>query len=523
MIKQKKNQVTKTPNILLALIVLILVILMPAFASAENQTTKAVTGPDAWNLIFKIEKTIASVENHSIPTIRFADAIADMKSKYESGDYAGVSKQYAETVSLLELATITSNLIDDTKIVLEEANHRDINISEPLYYSNIGLSQFTSSNFESAHENLEKSHELIIKNLENETAIILETVEILKQNIIAQGIYNQQINNTYEQIKSAKRTNDIATIFTLTRNLESINASTNAIQSLKQEIALLEQEGYSTKRLNENLAEIESYFEVLDTEELLAVYNTTTTMMQLIRPLAQGISSTEASLLAPELAGIDFSQATYYLNLSKNEFNFENYERSEELLKKAKELKQKTEQEHLFQSIVNKAKMKFNILEAIKNNWLAILLVIIIGGSVLIIVLLFIKHERLKSRIVKLDNEHKITIDMMKKNQSDYYKEKTIDKETYKTQQDDFEKRIYEIQDEIPLLHIKVEKNDEMIKNIKNIKNKVIKGKIFWDGMQKLQKALKASDRPHNNMQKNAPQGKEPEAKKEKPAEKPHE
>lgn len=433
-------------------------------ASAANATKDDVSF-----MLSKLEKSISDLKSQGFNTIRLDDKLADMASQYANGRYDDAQRTYIESTSLITRMVYLTGLINSTGLLLEEAKKRGLETGDAGILYTAGTGEFRSNNFESAQVSLEKSQSLAIASLKNESAKIVEELKLMNATLSETGMSVPSLSKTIDEVVAAERANDMIRLFAAVRNIELISTSVSQLKAITQGIAELEEKGYRSGRAKDSLAEM-SY--ILETGEYAAaseLYNKTMAMIAKISLLDEELKNISDRLESPELTGIDFGETKDLINLSRSEFMLENYERSEEYLSQAKTSIEETEQAHIFTSILNKARAKFDLVGFLKRNWLKTIIILALLYAAVKAAMLIIRLKLDEKKLDSLKKEQAAIIDLTKKLQMDYYKHNVIDKETFLAESDNYEKRSTAISGEIPLLESSIKEKKEKIYKLREI------------------------------------------------------
>ncbi|MBN1156740.1 hypothetical protein JXA85_03930 [Candidatus Woesearchaeota archaeon] len=415
-----------------------------------------------------LQENITSIGEQGFDVARFEDSINDMRSLKDAGENDKVMEKYYETVSLIRKMFYLNDLIEKDKVLIEEAERQGLNTTMALLYYNLGSNEFRNGNFESAEASLAKSDSAVIGLLSGKSGKAIERLKSIPQQVNDEELV-KLLEKLVNETLLAEKNKDFSRLFITTASIEEINHSVISLEHLKSSIENLELAGYKTKRLRDSFAGMIELFRERKYDEVIIMYNSTVAIMEKIRYIENETASLTEETRRQEYNGIDFSEAEHYINSSLREFSFENYEKSEEYLVKAKSLASKIEQKHLFTSMLNRAKMRLNIVEFLKKNWWKIIVLLVIASAVAVTTYNLLLLKSLERNLENLRKEQHTITEMTKTLQLDYFKHKTIDNETYKEGYSDFDRRMSRIKEEIPLTEEKKKKIEERIKNFRKI------------------------------------------------------
>ncbi len=454
----------KEKNCMLLVVGVLLLISLSVQASAQNATKDDVSF-----MLSKLEKSISDLKEQGLNTIRLDDSLAEMTSQYANGRYDDAAKTYAESTSMINRMVYLTRLINSTGLLLEEAKKRGLETGDAGSQYTAGVGEFRSNNFEAAQISLEKSQSLAVAALKNESKRIVEELKLMSASMNESGMSVPALDKTIEEVLAAERANDMIRLFTAVRDIGLINTSVSQVKALTQGIAELEENGYENSRAKDSLQEMTYFLEASDYSTASQLYNQTMTMIAKIPWLDEELKKTAARLESPELEGIELSEAEDLINLSSSEFLLENYEQAEDYLNQAKVNIEETEQEHIFTSILNKARAKFDIIGFLKRNWLKTIIILALLYAAARAAMFIIRLKLDEKKLDELKKEQLAIVDLTKKLQMDYFKHNVIDKDTFQGESDNYEKRSTTISGEIPLLESSIKEKKEKIYKLKEI------------------------------------------------------
>lgn len=159
------------------------------------------------------------------------------------------------------------------------------------------------------------------------------------------------------------------------------------------------------------------------------------------------ISIDEISLKKYEKRGIDMSESRALFNQAKSAFAKDQYPEALDLLKKTRESIDARGSEA---SILGS--LKANTLNFIQRNWYYILAVIVVLYILIKIFYKKLELRLLKNKIKKMKTEQQALGDLMKKTQTERYKENKISGLTYNIRIKKYEEKLNQIKEELPVL-----------------------------------------------------------------------
>jgi hypothetical protein len=173
--------------------------------------------------------------------------------------------------------------------------------------------------------------------------------------------------------------------------------------------------------------------------------------------IKDNIRATELMLVELNKTGLNLTPVFILLDRSKVEFDNERYENSVDNLN---EIDSKLDDIRVEGTFIRTAYRigRETLIVFVQENWPWLLVILI----VLIIVLIFswkkIQIARLEKKIVELELEDKVSKDLLKKAQVEYYRDRSLTKQSYDIRVKNYKDRITELKHTIPVLTSRLNK-----------------------------------------------------------------
>jgi hypothetical protein len=418
------------------------------------------------------ENKIGSLEEKGYTMPRLENELDNYKELIRLNQTQKMNESYQNLDNLISQAIYLDGLISKISITLPRINGNEFEIGNISMNYNLGINEFKVNNFESAKGYLEKSYEGINMIMEQEGDSLIDSL-VLSLNDSSAGLdgYYESVNlSVFEminEINQEKADKDYNNIFIIRSNLDDFRLSVSLFSELINQTANIDSSGFPADRIKDSLIQSEDMLRKRDYKAFLSEVNNTLGLIPKIYSINSSIYGTEQKIMDLKKSSIDAREAEELLNSSIKEFNFQNYEKSQEYLDKTDSLITELEQKYLLNTFFMKANSRFNLLDFLKKNWLTIILVVsatyILARSGISYLKLVLFRNRLKS----LYDEKKASKGMIKKLEIQYFKAISIDKESYLAQREKYEGRLDELIQEIPALEKKISEKEQYFDNMK--------------------------------------------------------
>lgn len=446
------------PSVLVSILVSVLaslflpLLLLSALVLVAPVLAENATQPEAGLALSRLTRDVDALRDEGYPTARFDDAVMDMQLLYAQGDYVSAMLREAETRRLIEAMLAFDGRRQTVEELLKEAERFGLDATGPRLSLTQAESEYGKLNYEGAKAHQARAFDDVILLLEPKSGEAMARASALAAELEQAGIPLAKVNETVAGLEAAARERDYLSLFLLARDLESMDASIRSLIDLEREIALLRSEGYPTTRLRDRFLELERLFSEGSYPEFGVFYAETGRLIASVYATAELNARTRARIGAPEVLGIDFSRVEDLLVLSDEELALENYERARDYAKEASTLAEETEQDHLFMTVLNRAKGRLNLFAFLRVHWWQSLIVVSILSLLALVGLTLGKTEYLALRIRRLVHERETIRDLLTRLQWDYYKLHVIDKESFIATTNQYQQRLDTIDETLPLL-----------------------------------------------------------------------
>jgi hypothetical protein len=252
-------------------------------------------------------------------------------------------------------------------------------------------------------------------------------------------------------------------ILRIKKDLPSFSSSISEYYLVKEKKDNLSQQEIGTRRIDDALVNIREFIIEKRFPDALSELNSTFGLIEDIYKINQTLKEISVSILELKSAGIDTRNADSLYNLSVQEFQFENYEKSKSLAEETQKALKDIEQKNLVSAVFAKANAKFNIIQFLKDNWIYIILFSLLGYFTIRIVIFFSGYFTLERRIKSLSAERKAILRQIRNIELGYFKKDTIDKQTYLGQRESYESRLNYIEVNLPKSEQEFEKKKKRL------------------------------------------------------------
>jgi hypothetical protein len=278
-------------------------------------------------------------------------------------------------------------------------------------------------------------------------------------------IEKEEIQET-EEITEEQATREIEASIELIAQLKSSDFNTkrledlllNAEITLKQvrfaEILRDEESNHIKKREARTSLELISW-EDLNYSDVLKITNEIKDLQNRANMLSYSIDAEEIAL-SPEEGEIQDLEVTNLINEVNNAYEEERYEDAEALLLDLRDLKEKVQSEKTFGNTIKKNTQNF-----IKRYSYQIIIALFLIGILSYFSYIKINRKLLKNKILKMKTEEKALLSLMKKAQTERFKEKKLSELIYKIRMKKYKERRSEIDEELPVLEARYNKKSK--------------------------------------------------------------
>jgi len=291
--------------------------------------------------------------------------------------------------------------------------------------------------------------------------IALLIVAILALLILYPGGYAEQIGittaQTTEIVEAEANLLENLTETTLPNNITKETAETGLaqIQEIRQE---MERDGLGILYINDSSLFALEAFEKQDYSEVMRIVGDLEERKEKAFEIKDTLRAFELRL--EETQGFDITSVQEVLESTKVEFENERYENAEFLLGEAeKKLEDVKAEATVVRTLLVAGRA--NIVNFVQDNIVTIAIVVAVFIVIGLLSYKKIAIKRVSDNQKELKIEQKVLIELIKKNQEDYFEKGEIPKSTYETKLDEFKRRQFEIKRKMPVLETRLKKLSE--------------------------------------------------------------
>lgn len=424
----------------------------------SNQTI--VTEQHASIALGRARDIIEDMSKSGFSVVRVNDLLEEARRERVLGNYERVVIISDEIADLQQKAIDVKDQIKSVTLSIEEAKKSDLNAAEAKVLLNLSIVEFTLGNYWGAEELLLDSIEKLDINIEEEIKILIENFNILKNDSLKNNLNITRLENTISNIQNLE-TPDVKNINTLKQEFFNLNSSINILIEAKNDVTAMAEAGLGTTRVTDILNEVEFALELGYYKEIEGISENIRNLKLKAFEIEADIKKTKTKVEEARSYGLDVNELESLFNSSVNEFNLENYEDAEELLKQSFEKAEKIVSDSLLFGTVSKSQLKFNIINFLKRFWWAVLITVIITSFFSIVTFQRVSIMMLENRLKSLEREKVAIVSLTKKAQTAYFKEKSMGKSTYNLRIDGYQDRTIQIREKIPVVKANLTRKKE--------------------------------------------------------------
>lgn len=438
---------------------------------------RTVTEQDASLALGKANQILAEMSSQGFGVARVKDLIEEARREMVMKNYEKVILLTDEISDLKQKAADVQAQIKNAKSIISDAKKNMIDATEPEALLNLSIVEFALENYEGSQNLIESSIGKLKINTEEEIKIILGNLYILKNNSLNNGFNSTRLRDTISNAENALKTAEQRKIRELKPEFLNLNSSINLLIVAKKDIDEMAEAGLGISRISASFNEAKLALE-------LGFYDRIEPISKNIRELELrafdidlNIKKAEAKIDEARRYGVEINEAYLLLNSSKNEFELENYEEAEKLLKQSFETAEKIVSESLLFGTISKSELRISAINFLKKFWWLILIIATIFYVLGFIVFQRVSIAMLEHILKRLQSEQEGLIELIRKVQTSYFKDKTIDKSTYELTINKYQDRIIQIKEKMPLLKEKLARKRDNALKLNGLIKKLIKKK----------------------------------------------
>lgn len=424
----------------------------------SNQTI--VTEQQASIALGKARDIIEDMENSGFNVARVNDLIEESRKERVLENYERVVAISDEIADLKQKAIDVQDQIKDVTLRIDEAKKSDFDATESEVLLNLSIVEFALENYEGAEEFLLNSIEKLNINVEEEFKILLNNFNDLKKESLENNLNITRLENTISNAQKIE-TVDIKNLNTLKQEFINLNKSIIMLIEAKNDITAMAEAGLRTTRVNDVLDDLEFALELGYYNEIDDISKNIGDLKLKAFGIEVNIKKTKTKIDEAKGYSLDVNEVETLFNSSVNEFNLENYEDAEKLLKQSFEKTEKIISDSLLFGTISKSELRFNIINFLKRFWWLVLIIITITSIFGIIAYQRVSIMILESNLRRFEREKKAIVSLIKKAQTAHFKENIMDKSTYNLTFNKHQDRIIEIKEKIPVVKAKLTRKKE--------------------------------------------------------------
>lgn len=425
---------------------LIYIFLISIILIISISNTVAEITSDESKLAYDIaSQKIEELQNNGYPTLPLLDMLNDAQTRYNYGNY-NASKELSENVvsEAEKIVTLKINLLELSSQInaLHTFGVDTIDIEMELLYI---MADYEAANIDLAIEGKNLLSNKLFILAKNHSSVLYEELEVFKEYLENLNESNDLFNSYYESQKknyNQKKFDvflnnyldftNIKKIILLNiefnNNLEFLESNNINFEGSK-DLIIIFQEEISNKNYENALITISGGNNIT----LIAID---------VFTKINGLTSEYGRLLA---LGIMDNKTSDLYTLVLSEFELGNFVYSKELLDQTLDGMVKLESDNILFGGISRASLKKGFIDFLKDYWLHFIVII----SFSILTFDFFKNtlvlQNSKKNIRKFELDNSATIDMQKSLQKSYYLDKSMDKNDYKSNFEEFEEQKIQI------------------------------------------------------------------------------
>jgi len=424
----------------------------------SNQTI--VTEQQASIALGKARDIIEDMENSGFNVARVNDLIEEARKERVLENYERVVAISDEIADLKQKAIDVQDQIKEVTLRIDEAKKSDFDATESEVLLNLSIVEFALENYEGSEEFLLNSIDLLNINVEEEFKILLNNFNDLKKESLENNLNITRLENTISNAQKLE-TVDIKNLNTLKQEFINLNKSIIMLIEAKNDITAMAEAGLRTTRVNDVLDDLEFALELGYYNEIDDISKNIGDLKLKAFGIEVNIKKTKTKIDEAKGYNLDVNEVKSLFNSSVNEFNLENYEDAEKLLKQSFEKTEKIISDSLLFGTISKSELRFNIINFLKRFWWLVLIIITITSIFGIIAYQRVSIMILESNLRRFEREKKAIVSLIKKAQTAHFKENIMDKSTYNLTFNKHQDRIIEIKEKIPVVKAKLTRKKE--------------------------------------------------------------
>jgi hypothetical protein len=415
----------------------------------------------ALSIAYKADQSIKELTGRGIKVNRLIDLKKEVNLALEKNNYKEVISLSNDIINLKNIAIDTYNRINKSNLLITVLDRLNVNTSKIKNNLLYGTREFSIENYESANLYVNKTYDEISNIFNNKFKKILYNLNKLKNLSIQNNISTVKINDFVSIVNKSLENKEYQRLNLLILEGNKINNSIFILINIKNLMDDVEKQNLPITRMNDITKEAELSLDLGDYNKVLLLNKDAEMLKTTIFDLDEDINKTRLMLSTAEKDGLEIDGAKELLNSAIDKFNNENFEEAQKLIKETQNNLREIKSSALVLGVIEKSRLKFNVIMLIKNNLWSILIIIILVVLFAITSYSFISVQLLKNKIKKNKNELNILKNLQIKTQREYFVKRTISKQNYLVNMDKYDEKMTKIKEILPVLERKLEQKQK--------------------------------------------------------------
>lgn len=475
----KKEDFKEISRITATLFIGYLILALIGFASHSYNSvsgfatsSQTITEQDASLALGKSRDAVADMEKLGFNTIRVKDLLEDARREMSLKNYERVVAISDEISNLKQKASEIQDKIRNLSLRINNIKKYSLNTTGAEVLYNLSIIEFALENYESSEELIQKSVDELNAFTEQELEIVIDDLSNLKKFSLENGMNITRIENTINDAQNNLKSPEFKKINSLKQEFANLNKSVKALIDANNEIKVMAEAGLGTSRTNNILDEAKFALELGYYDKIGDILIGIKTLKSKAFELNSSIKKTKDKIEEVKSYGLDANESESLFNAAENELKLENYEDTEKLLKQSLEKSEKILSDYLLFGAISKKDLLKNTINFLKKFWLVVLITVITGSIFSRIMFQKTSIALLENSLKNIEKEKSALINLIKKTQTEYFKDKTLDKSTYNLRIDKYQDRMMQIKEKMPIISAKLAQKKEIKWRFSKLKNK---------------------------------------------------
>lgn len=438
----------------------------------SNQSTQQ----DASLALAKTKEIIDSVEKSGLNAIRLKDLLQEARYDMGLGDYGRVIEISNEVADLRQKAFEVQDKIKNTTTRISNVKKSGLDTGEAQALLNLSIAEFGLENYESAEELIQRSSDKLDIFVKEELNMVIEVLNGLKNISLQNNLNISRLQNTINEAQDASKSPELRRISIFKREFAHLNNSIYDLIDANNEIKAMAESGFGVARVNNVLNEAKFALELGYYDKIEGVTNNIKELRSKAFAVSDNIKKTRTKIDEAKSYGLNTNESESLFNLGENEFKLENYEEADKLLKQSFEDADRLLADYLLFGVPKKEFLQ-SINDFLKKFWWMVL--IILATVILLLVIAFRKLSLmlLEISLKNLGREKEAIVSLIKKAQTAYFKDRSMDKSTYDLTIEKYQDRIIQLKEKIPVINEKIARKREKALKLSKLKYRILSKK----------------------------------------------